>query len=52
MSNEWALFSENKEEHKQQIWHTSILKSTFKPRICFYHQVVTIKEGVLYQTAA
>jgi len=52
MSNDRAVFSESKEDHKQQIWYTSILKSTFNTRICFYHQVVIIREGALYQTAA
>jgi len=47
-----AVFSESKEDHKQQIWYTSTLKSTFNTRICFYHQVVIIGEGVLYQIDA
>jgi hypothetical protein len=52
MSNDRVVFNENKEERKQQIWYTSILKSTFKPRIRFCFQVVIIKEGVPYQSAA
>jgi hypothetical protein len=52
MSNDRAVFSESKEDHKQQILYTGILKSTFNTQIRFYPQVVIIREGVLYQTAA
>ena len=52
MTKDRAVFTESKEDHKQQISYTNILKSTFNARICFYHQAVIIREGVLYQTAA